>query len=237
MNPKRILIVDDEEGIRESLKEYLELEGFVVNTAACGEIALQLLNQETFDLILSDVRMPRGDGLFLLKAVKEKNPQYPTIILMSGFTDMTLQDAYHFGARGFLVKPFNPQYLLEILNCLINYELIRSTQVQLNRRALTLDLPAKSLVEGRKAQLFSIGQAGLFIKSHQEFPLVGDRVDFYLTASGESGSGVVRWVRQNDSQERPSGYGMEFIELSPNLRSELTELAEKEKIISIIPAV
>ena len=81
---EKILIIDDEASLRHMLRLVLEREGYSVSDAANGVEALTRLNQETFDLILCDVRMPEMDGLTFLREVSQRSPA-PTVIMMSAY--------------------------------------------------------------------------------------------------------------------------------------------------------
>jgi two-component system cell cycle response regulator CpdR len=84
----RILLVDDEETVRSSLKRGLEIDGHAITTAVDGSDALDRLNEANgaFDLVLTDIRMPIMDGIALALAVKRDYPDLP-ILLMTGYAD------------------------------------------------------------------------------------------------------------------------------------------------------
>lgn len=77
---KKILVVDDEENIRELYKEEFEEMGFAVVTASDGNRALEALERESFDLVTLDMRMPDSDGIETLRRMKDKNSTLPVII-------------------------------------------------------------------------------------------------------------------------------------------------------------
>ena len=108
----RILIVDDEEVICKILAIGLSGEGYSCVTAHNGEEALHHFYNDSFSLILSDIKMPKMDGLELLKNVKAVNPK-TMVIIMTGFpeNDMAVE-AIHLGAHDFLVKPIDLDLLL-----------------------------------------------------------------------------------------------------------------------------
>ncbi len=103
---KSILVVDDEESMREMLALMLAREDYVVKVAASGEAALKALKNADFSLMLSDVRMPAMDGLTLLKKLKEAGINIP-VIMMSAFVDHdTAIEALKLGAIDYISKPF-----------------------------------------------------------------------------------------------------------------------------------
>jgi len=80
---RKILVVDDEIGIRQSLKKILEKEGYEVLTASNGEEAFKVIRSEAVDLLISDIRMAGMDGLELLKVCKSVSP-YTEVIMITG---------------------------------------------------------------------------------------------------------------------------------------------------------
>ena len=107
-----VLIVDDDEGIREYVRVQLELEGYSVRGAGSAEEGLAALEEQSPDLILLDVMMPQVDGWEMLRRVQERHGvgSIP-VIMFSGKVDEA--DAAARGAQGFIGKPFDPQQLIE----------------------------------------------------------------------------------------------------------------------------
>jgi CheY-like chemotaxis protein len=104
---KNILVVDDEENIREIISEFLQTLGYNVVEAANGEEAIIACSKTKFDLIISDIRMPKMNGLKLLKAIKTYMPQMP-VILMTGYQPTkTQEESLTTKADGYLLKPFS----------------------------------------------------------------------------------------------------------------------------------
>ncbi len=106
MEKKTILVVDNEETMRETLLKILEREGYKVLTAADGQAALEIIRERKVHLILSDVCMPRIDGHKLLKQVKTILPEVE-IVLMTGHGKIEMGlEALKEGAFDFIQKPF-----------------------------------------------------------------------------------------------------------------------------------
>jgi len=113
--PARLLVVEDDAPVRESLIAVLRDEGFPVEGAATAEEGLTRLSDHRPDVILSDVRMPGLDGLDLLELVRERAPEVD-VILMTAYEDMpTVARAMREGAVDFLVKPLKADHLLALL--------------------------------------------------------------------------------------------------------------------------
>jgi len=118
---KHILIIDDEESIRELCKEFLEEEGYKVTLAVDGQDGLEKMNYDDFDLYLVDMVMPRMDGLETMKRIKKKQP-LAVIIITTGFSSIEgAVKAVHAGAFQYLSKPINAEELLEAVNKGLEY--------------------------------------------------------------------------------------------------------------------
>lgn len=113
---RTVLIVDDDEALLSVLKISLERKKYVVFTATSGNLALQVLKREEVDLVLSDCRMPDGDGLFLLSEVRKQNKITPIFVLMTGYTEISIEDAKKKGANYMFFKPIRSQELHQIID-------------------------------------------------------------------------------------------------------------------------
>ncbi len=104
--PHRILIVDDEDDLRELLSHVLSAQGYEIQSASNGEDAISTLKRESFDLALLDIQMPKMNGIQVLRFITEHSPATKTIML-TGFADLkNAMDAREFGARDFISKPY-----------------------------------------------------------------------------------------------------------------------------------
>jgi len=113
--PERILVADDEPSMRESLKAFLEGEGFSALLAEDGVEASAILAREGADLVICDLKMPRMDGMELLKTLREKAPEVPIIIMTGYGTIESAIEAIKAGAFDFITKPFKLDRLLIII--------------------------------------------------------------------------------------------------------------------------
>ena len=124
----RILVVDDEEIMRDLLIDYLEMSDFKVDSAEDGAIALDKINKaknddESFSLVITDVNMPVMGGVKLQKTIKEKYPNLP-VIFMTGYGIEKVKKELAGQAEGFLSKPFELEELFTIISKLLNIEII-----------------------------------------------------------------------------------------------------------------
>ena len=114
-----ILVVDDEEMMRELLVDVLAMDGYTVETAEDGKAALERLKISTPKLVISDIKMPRMNGFELLKAVKESFPK-TRIIMMTGYSDdFTVKDALRLNADEYIIKPFNTRDISEVVRAVL----------------------------------------------------------------------------------------------------------------------
>lgn len=115
MSIEKILIVDDELLIRNFLAETLRRKHFEVMTAESGSIALKLIEDHVFDLVITDMKMPDMSGLEVLKKVKEISPGSMVVIITAFGSIQNAVEAMRFGAFNYLVKPFSPDTIEAML--------------------------------------------------------------------------------------------------------------------------
>ncbi|MFN8790315.1 MAG: response regulator [Bdellovibrionales bacterium] len=110
---KTILIVDDEPVLREILRDYFEAHHFKVFEAENGRQALQVVQDKPIECVLSDIRMPKGSGIELAEKLHKMPSPKPKLILMTGYSDVSAEQAQKLGVIKVLSKPFEPAVLLE----------------------------------------------------------------------------------------------------------------------------
>jgi two-component system nitrogen regulation response regulator NtrX len=205
----RLLIVDDEKVIRETLIEILEYEKYTVDQAADGKEALGLLRQNEYDAVLCDIKMPRMDGMQLLDKAIEEGFGVPFIMISAHGTIETAVEATKKGAFDFIQKPPDlNRLLITVRNALDKKELVQETK-QLRKK---------------------VARAYDIIGDSKEIAVIKETIakvaptDARVLITGENGTGkelVARWV--HDQSERSSG---EWIEV--NCAAIPSELIESE---------
>jgi DNA-binding NtrC family response regulator len=115
MRKLRILVVDDELAMRESIAAWLREYGHLPSKAGGGEQALEMLQEEHFDLALLDIKMPGMDGLELLRLMRESHPDVMAIMVTAFGSIESAVSAMKAGAHDYLLKPFDPQQLVLLL--------------------------------------------------------------------------------------------------------------------------
>lgn len=133
----RILVVDDERVIREILAEFLTLEGFTVDTVEDGEKALTELRLRPYDLVISDLKMPKISGLQLLQRVAEENLGV-LVVIMTGFgTVESAIEAMKKGAYDYVLKPFKVEEVIHVVQRALHRQRLAAENIRL-REALTI---------------------------------------------------------------------------------------------------
>jgi DNA-binding NtrC family response regulator len=129
----RILIIDDEEAIRESLDTLLTLEGFSVSTAVDGPSGVELLSRNEYDLLLLDLALPGQSGIDLLPRIVEMQPNLPVIMITAYGTVGNVVDAIRAGAENFVQKPWDNEKLLADIRAAVARHRAEEEVVQLKR--------------------------------------------------------------------------------------------------------
>ncbi|MFN3890859.1 MAG: response regulator [Beijerinckiaceae bacterium] len=112
-----ILIVDDSRTMRDMLIRALTEGGFAVTQASDGQEALEVLDESNFDLIITDINMPRLDGFGLIESIRKDNRHRftPVVVLTTESAADKKQKARDAGASGWIVKPFEPNKLIDVV--------------------------------------------------------------------------------------------------------------------------
>ncbi len=116
LSGKTILVVDDEAELREILREEFEFLGCRVLESENGTRALELLDKESVNAVISDVRMGGGNGITLLTKIRQRDPEVPVVLLVTGFADISKEEAIEQGALGLIAKPFQMDALVKVIS-------------------------------------------------------------------------------------------------------------------------
>ena len=153
----RILVVDDEMGIREIIREYAELEGNRVMEAGNGLEAINICKTQDFDIIVMDVMMPKLDGFSACKEIK-KFKDVPVLMLSARGEEYDKLFGFEIGIDDYVVKPFSPKELMARINVIINRNLsketVKASEEKLEFAGLKVDMAGRDVyVDGKKAEL------------------------------------------------------------------------------------
>ena len=174
----KVVIVDDEADMRQSISQWLALSGFDTETYGSAEEALAAITPEFPGIIVSDVRMPGMDGMAFLKRLMSMDSALP-VIMITGHGDVPMAvEAMRVGAFDFLEKPFNPDRMTELAK--------RATQA----RRLTLDNRAlrRELADGSSVMLKLIGTSPAMERLREDILDLG-QADSHVLIDGETGTG------------------------------------------------
>lgn len=129
--PARVLIVDDEETIRDILADFLSMEGFLVTKAADGKSALAELARREYDLVVSDLKMPHMGGIDLLDAISRQAPATVTVIMTGFGTVETAIDAMKRGAYDYITKPFKMEQVVHVVRRCLEKKALEAENLRL----------------------------------------------------------------------------------------------------------
>jgi response regulator RpfG family c-di-GMP phosphodiesterase len=133
----RILVVDDEKVIREILSDFLTMEGFLVRTVEDGEAAVEELQRRSYNLVISDLKMPRMGGLELLENINKLNLNVLTVIMTGFGTVETAIEAMKKGAYDYILKPFKVEEVVHIVQRGLDRQRLQEENIRL-KEALSL---------------------------------------------------------------------------------------------------
>lgn len=208
MTPRQILVIDDEAIIREGLRRVLEAEGHTVISSPSGFHGLERLSQNSFDLIITDLKMPGMSGLDVLKQVRILHPNIPIIMITGYSTVETAVEAMKNGAVDYIAKPFTPEDI-----CIKVRNAIEQKTVLLDDIYLRKELQDHHGFQG-------------FIGESREIQRVYRRImqvaptDSTVLITGESGTGkelVARAIHQQSPRRDAPFVAVDCTSLAENL--------------------
>lgn len=188
----KILVIDDEKSIRNTLKEILEYEGHEVQDAADGLEGLKKIESEKFDIVLCDIKMPKMDGLELLDKIMELQSETPVIMISGHGTIETAVEAIKKGAYDFISKPLDlNRMLITLRNALDRSSLVKETKTLKKKISRSNDM---------------VGDSAPIRKIKDMIAKVAP-TDARVLITGENGTGkelVAKWIHeQSDRNTSP----------------------------------
>ena len=185
----RILVIDDEKSIRNTLKEILEHEKYEVDTAGSGGEGLELMKEKEFDVLLLDIKMPEMDGMEVLAEVMESY-DIPVIMISGHGTIETAVDALKMGAYDYIAKPLDLNRLLvTVRNALDRSKLVSETKVLKKKVGMNYDMIGESeAIKEIKGLIARVAPTNARV-----------------LITGESGTGkeiVARWIHEQSNRAK-----------------------------------
>lgn len=193
----RVLIVDDEKDILKALEFLLKGEGYSVSGAENGETALELYKKESFDIVLTDLKMPGMDGLRLLEEIKKINPE-ATVLFMSAYATVeSAVEAMKKGAADYIVKPFINEEVKLTFKRLLESHRLRAENLALKRELSQYRGRCKELVfvSDSMTKLFELLESVIPTKSN-----------VLLTGESGTGKGAIAELIHCNSPRRDSSF-------------------------------
>ena len=185
----KVLIIDDEKSIRQTLREILEYEKYQVDEAENGEMGLEMIQSNNYDLVLCDIKMPKMDGIQVLESAKEQGLRSPFIMISAHGTIETAVEATKKGAFDFIQKPPDlNRLLLTIRNALDKSNLITQTKTLKRKVSKKYDM---------------VGEAPVMIEIKEMIEKVAP-TEARVLITGPNGSGkelVARWVHEKSQHK------------------------------------
>lgn len=227
---KTLLVVDDENDLRDIVASELEFMGARVFQAENITNAQKILNTETIDLVISDIRMPGGTGIDLLDFIKKRNVAQPPIILITGFADITLEDALNKGAEALMSKPFKLDELIKMAAKYTSSEEERFSEKGLTPTRILKSDSLGDCILGRGGISLSIDLQG------QKFS-ANEVIEVQLT-KGEikvEGIAICRWFKALENSPK-AALGLEFVCLKGDSLKTFLDAVNTKKIVPFIPA-
>jgi DNA-binding NtrC family response regulator len=205
----RILVVDDEPVVRESLHAWFTEGGYAVDVAASAAEALQMLQSSSWDILVSDIKMPGMDGLELQQEVKKIAPKM-TIIIMTAYASMdTAVQAIKEGAYDYVTKPLDPDDLEQIINRAAERQQLLRENIELKERVQAVggkadEIPPQDLPPTPPADLSPPEGLSLAEVEKQHIQNVLEQMSGNLTKAAQA-----LQIDETSLQERMRRYGLE----------------------------
>jgi len=203
-----ILVVDDEPVIRVGLTRTLEMNGFVADTATNGHVAIEMLQQKEYDLIITDLKMPGMSGFEVLSAVKSMQPDVPVIMITGFATVETAVEAMKCGAVDYIVKPFTPDQILEKVTKALEQRSVSPEEILIKKEIDTHHGFDQFIGESREMQ-----------KVYRRIIQVAS-TDSTVLITGESGTGkelAARAIHKNSARRDQPFVAVDCTALAENL--------------------
>ncbi len=169
----RILIVDDEEVVRESLSGWLEKDGYSLGSSPDGASALKAVEEGDWSILVVDLKMPGIDGLAVLQKVKEKHPEIAIVIMTAYATVDTAVRAMKLGAYDYIVKPFDPEELSLMIQKIVGQQALVRENIIL-RKALKRECRFHDVVSKSPAMHAVLELARTAARSPSTILILGD---------------------------------------------------------------
>jgi two-component system chemotaxis response regulator CheY len=218
-----ILVVDDCPGLGATLAALFTCEGFRVHSASNGLEALDVLDREDVELVLSDVNMPDCDGFELLTRIKTRRAEGPVVLLHTGNTRLDLERGFLLGAEAIYFKPVEADTLVSAIHSYLPPQGRARRRFARHAVNLGIELLGDDCTAAA-SRCTTLARDGMFVECSNP-PTVETPVAFKLDAGGPSptmhGTGIVAWAGRG-------GYGIEFTRQSAGLAEGIAKIISQQ---------
>jgi DNA-binding NtrC family response regulator len=200
---ERLLIVEDDAGVRTTIVNFLELEGYAVDTASSTDEALERLKQNAYPIVISDIYIDAGTGLDVLEAARRKDPSCSVILMTARGTMETVMAATRGGAFDYIAKPFDLDRMLETVK-----------RAEASRRQETDEVEPEELPETDM-----IGSSTGMVEIYKTVSRVAP-TDATVLIEGETGTGkelVARMIHRNSPRHAQAFVPVDCASIAPTL--------------------
>jgi CheY-like chemotaxis protein len=235
---KTLLVVDDEIDLRDIISSELEFMGAKVFQSSNISDAKKVLKNNLIDLIVSDIRMPGGTGLDLLDYLRAEGPRSTPVILITGFADISIEEAFSKGAEALLSKPFQLDDLIKQ---------VERITLPIEQRFIDVKVKGTQFVEidfgeglenAMKGLNFLIARGGIAfcLPTQRKRIQIGEVLDFDLKFKDHhfKGTGICRWVKLHEGSHQ-AALGLEFLNLVPETLEFFLDYWQHHPMIAYVP--
>lgn len=236
---KTLLFAEDEPELLEIYTHWFQRLGYNVLGANNGNEALAICQMRPIDLVISDVRMAGGDGISLARQLRTTMEASPLLVFLTGFADLSNEEAYDLGACSIVSKPIDRDNLQQTVERYVKPSReLWSTPPTLRLNAL-IENRYGSLEGALHERALSFGRGGMFVRdsrSLQEDVPIGFQFRFTEgNATRMYGSGILRWQRPLRRQSLPAGMGIEILHLDSEALDPVVQWISDTKPRAFIP--
>jgi CheY-like chemotaxis protein len=228
-----VLLVEDEPVLCEIMGVWFGRVAGRVLTAGNGAEALNVLEANRVDVVITDIRMPVMDGVTLLQEINASGKLRPSVVFVSGFSDLEPHDAYDLGAEAILEKPIDRDELLRVVTrILMDRDELWRTPVTIGAETAVLHPAFPSLAVAWKEHRVAFGRGGFCIESSRRLgeEAVGLMAEFRDDQGQLQAQGIVRWVAPAKHQA-----GIELLYVDSANLVWAVELAKQNEGAAFIP--
>ena len=236
---KTLLFAEDEPELLEIYTLWFERLGYHVFGACDGNEALAICRSHKIDLVISDVRMAGSDGIGLARELRRTMDSSPLLVFLTGYADLSMEEAYDLGACSILSKPIDRHELQRAVERFLKpVRELWSDPATIKPQALVAK-HYESLPSALQERALSLGRGGMFVRNAgalaEEGPI---RFQFRFNAGRATqmdGSGILRWQRPVQQQNFPAGLGIEILHLENEALDPVIQWISESKPKAFIP--